>query len=336
MKRLTALMLTLVLTVLLAVCAQAEDAKLLGVFMPSADHGFTAESIEQAKGALELKKEENPGFDYVLYNTAEASEQMSQIMTALDMYNFDTIMLWPIDGSPLYNAATMIMEKDIPLVVYDRLIPDFVPTAEMTGDQIAVGTGAANYINNYFADRIAAGETIYGLEFQGDTSQAAVERTESFMDNKDEKVEVVQSFLTMWSRETGYNDMTDWLSNTPKEDIEKVSFIYTHDDEPLLGILDAIAQYQGDAELNIEVLIGVGGMKDVLDVMQTSLDTYGIHVMTNSYAPGMIRQCVDLATGIMYGSGATGTHLVPVEQIDLENEAEYRQSDEFRYRYPDA
>ena len=309
------------------------DEMLLGVFMVSADHGFTAESIEQAKGALELAKEENAGFDYVMFNTAEASEQTNQIATGLDMYDFDAVLLWPIDGAPLYNAAQSIKDAGIPLIVYDRLIPDFEPTAEMTGDQIAVGTRAAEYMNEHFADKIAAGETVYVLEFQGDTSQAAQERTQSFLDNKDDKIEVVQSFLTMWSRENGYNDMTDWLSNSSTEDIEKVSAIYTHDDEPLLGILDAIAQYDGPADVNIEVLVGVGAQKDVLDVMQSSLDDYGINIVTNTYAPGMIRQAVDLAVGIMYGSGETGLHLVPVEQVTLDNEAEYRQSDEYIYRY---
>lgn len=334
MKKLLSVLLVMALFIVMAIGVNAEEAKLLGVFMPSADHGFTAESIEQAKGALELAKSKNAGFDYVLYNSAEASEQMNQIMTALDMYKFDAVMLWPIDGSPLFNAASMIKDKGIPLVVYDRLIPGFEPVAEMTGDQIAVGKGAAEYLNKYFADRIAAGETIYTLEFQGDTSQAAVERTESFLEYKDKKIELVQSFLTMWSRETGYNDMTNWLSNTSKADIEKISAIYTHDDEPLLGILDAISQYKGDAKLNIEVLIGVGAQKPVLDIMQESLDKYGIHVVTNTYAPGMIRQAVDLTVGIMYGSGETGLHLVPVEQISLDNEAEYRTSDEYIYRYP--
>lgn len=307
--------------------------KLLGVFMPSADHGFTAESIEQAKGALELTKQEKEGFDYVLFNTAEASEQTNQIATALEMYDFDAIMLWPIDGAPLLNAAQSIKDAGIPLIVYDRLIPDFEPTAEMTGDQIAVGTGAANYMNDYFKDRIDAGETIYVLEFQGDTSQAAVERTQSFMDTKNAKIEVVQSFVTNWSRETGYNDMTNWLSNSSKEDIEKVSAIYTHDDEPLLGILDAITQYSGPAKLNIKILVGVGAQKPVLDVMQSSLDDYGIDIVTNTYAPGMIRQCVDLSTGIIYGSGETGLHLVPVEQISLANADDYRKSDEYIFRY---
>lgn len=336
MKKLVSLLVAMLLIVTCAAGALAEGTKLLGVFMPSADHGFTAESIEQAKGALDLTKSSRSDFDYVLYNTAEASEQMNQIATAMGMYEFDAIMLWPIDGSPLFNAASSIKDANIPLVIYDRLIPDFEPVADMTGDQVAVGKGAAEYMNTFFADRIGAGEEIYCLEFQGDTSQAAVERTESFMEFKDEKILVDQSFLTMWSRETGFTLMTDWLSNTPKEDIEKISAIYTHDDEPLLGILDAIAQYQGDATLNVEVLVGVGAQKDVLDVMQSSLDNYGINIVTNTYAPGMIRQCVDLAVGIMDGSGETGLHLVPVEQISLDNEAEYRQSDEYKYRYPNA
>jgi ribose transport system substrate-binding protein len=213
------------------------------------------------------------------------------------------------------------------------LIPDFEPTAEMTGDQIAVGSGAANYMNEYFKDKIDADETIYVLEFQGDTSQAAVERTQSFLDNKNDKIEVVQSFVTNWSRETGFNDMTNWLSNSSVEDIEKISAIYTHDDEPLLGILDAITQYGGPAKLNIKILVGVGAQKPVLDVMQSSLDDYGIDIVTNTYAPGMIRQCVDLSVGIVYGSGEKGLHLVPVEQISLDNADEYRQSDEYIFRY---
>ena len=69
--------------------------------------------------------------------------------------------------------------------------------------------------------------------------------------------------------------------------------------------------------------------------MQPALDELGLNIVTNTYAPGMIRQAVDLAVGIMYGSGETGLHLVPVEQVRLDNADEYRQSDEYKYRYPD-
>ena len=142
------------------------DGMLLGVFMPSADHGFTAESIEQAIGALDEVKASRDDFDYVLYNTEEASEQTNQIATALDMYEFDAVMLWPIDGAPLYNAAQSILDAGVTLVVYDRLIPDFEPTAEMCGDNTAIGENTANYMNEYFADKLEAGETVSILEFQ--------------------------------------------------------------------------------------------------------------------------------------------------------------------------
>jgi hypothetical protein len=70
--------------------------------------------------------------------------------------------------------------------------------------------------------------------------------------------------------------------------------------------------------------------------MQSSLDTYGLNIVTNTYAPGMIRQSVALTVGIMDGSGETGLHLVPVEQITLDNQAQYRQSDEYKFRYPNG
>ncbi len=338
MKKVLAIVLSLVLVFALVACGNggsdtdSGDKPLLVVFMPSADHGFTAESIEQCVGALEVTSAEK-GFEYKVYNTDDAGEQTDQIATALEMYEIDTVLLWPIDGSPLTNAAQSIMDAGIPLVVYDRLIPDFTPTAEMTGDQVAVGTEAANYFNTYFEEDIAAGETIHVLIFEGDTSEAAVERTSSYNDNIDSAFVTDQTFLTMWSRDTGYEQMTDWLSNSTQEAIDQVRAIYTHDDEPLLGILQALREY--GKQTNIEVLVGVGAQKAVLDEMQPALDELGLNIVTNTYAPGMIRQAVDLAVGIMYGSGETGLHLVPVEQVRLDNADEYRQSDEYKYRYPD-
>ncbi len=251
----------------------AEEKKLLAVFMPSADHGFTAESIQQATDELETTSKEK-GFEYKLVTSAEASDQANQIATVLEG-KVDTVLLWPIDGAPLRSAAQSIMDKKIPLVVYDRLIPEFEPNAEMTGDQIIIGTNAAKYFNNYFADQLKEGK-VYVLEFQGDNSEAAQERSKSFMDNKDPNLEVMQSFTTMWQRDVGRQQMETFLSSSTVETIEKVQAIYTHDDEPALGILDAIRAYDGPAKLNIKILTGVGAQKAVLDEMQKAKDEDGI------------------------------------------------------------
>ncbi len=310
--------------------AAPAEMKTLAVFMPSADHGFTAESIQQAKAELETLAKEK-GFEFKQVTSAEASDQANQVATVLEG-KVDTVLLWPIDGAPLRSAAQSIMDKKIPLVVYDRLIPDFKPDAEMTGDQITIGTQAAKYFNTYFADQLKSGKVSI-LEFQGDTSLAAQERSSSFKDNKDPNLEIVQSFVTNWQRDVGRQQMETFLSSSKVEDIEKIQAIYTHDDEPMLGILDAIRSYTGPAKLNIKVLTGVGAQKAVLDEMQKAKDENGIDVLSYTYAPGMIRLAVDLAVDTMYGKGKTGLQLVPVEEIRLDNQAEYRKSAEYMHRY---
>ncbi len=313
-----------------AAAPAAAEKKVLAVFMPSADHGFTAESIAQAKSELETLSKEK-GFEFKQVTSAEASDQANQVATVLEG-KVDTVLLWPIDGAPLRSAAESIMEKKIPLVVYDRLIPDFEPNAQMTGDQITIGTQAAKYFNTFFADQLKAGKVSI-LEFQGDNSMAAQERSSSFVANKDANLEIVQSFTTNWQRDKGREQMETFLSSSKVEDIEKIQGIYTHDDEPMLGILDAIRDYKGEAKLNIKVLTGVGAQKATLDEMQKAKDEDGINLLSYTYAPGMIRLAVDLAVDTMEGKGKTGLQLVPVEEIRLDNQAEYRKSAEYKHRY---
>lgn len=311
----------------------ATEKKMLAVFMPSADHGFTAESIQQAKSELETLSKEK-GFEFKQITSAEASDQSNQIATVLND-KVDTVLLWPIDGAPLRSSAQAIVDKKIPLVVYDRLIPDFTPTASMTGDQVAIGTQAAKFFNTLFADQLKAGPVSI-LEFQGDTSLAAQERTTSFVANKDKNLVIAQSFVTNWQRDVGRQQMETFLSSSKVEDIEKIQGIYTHDDEPLLGILDAIRAYKGPAKLNIKVLSGVGAQKAVLDEMQTAKDKDNIELISYTYAPGMVRLAVDLAVETMLGTGKTGAQLVPVQEIRLDNQAEYRKSAEYIHRYEEG
>lgn len=329
--KIVSLMFALVLFSGLVGCKQESDTPVLAVFMPSADHGFTAESIQQAEAELKAQSEEK-GFEYNLVTSAEVSEQSNAIATVLED-KVDTVMLWPLDGAPLRNAAESIMDKDIPLVVYDRLIPDFEPTAEMAGDNLTIGKMAAEYFNEYFADQTSAGETVYVLEFQGDTSVAAQERADAFAENLDPNIEIVQSFTTMWQRDVGQQQMEQYLSGSSVEDVEKIQGIYTHDDEPMLGILEALRSYNGPATLNVKVLTGVGAQKAVLDEMQKAKDEDGIDLMSYTFAPGMIRLAVRLAVDTLYGEGTTGMHLVPVQEIRLDNQAEYRQSEEYIFRY---
>ena len=139
MRKLAALILSTVLIFSLAGCKgeqAASDtgsgAKVLGVVMPNATHGFLGESIKHAEAATKLFAEEYK-FEYKFLTSAEASEQNNQLDTLINE-KVDCIVLWPHNGDELRSGAQKVMDAGVPLVVYDRLITDFKPTMEVMGD----------------------------------------------------------------------------------------------------------------------------------------------------------------------------------------------------------
>ena len=130
MKRFFTLLAALLL---LSVAAFASaGGKVLGIVMPNATHGFLGESIKHARAAAEEYSKAN-GFSYKFLTSAEASEQNNQLDTLINE-KVDCIVLWPHNGNELRSGAMKVMEAKIPLIIYDRLIDEFKPTAEVMGD----------------------------------------------------------------------------------------------------------------------------------------------------------------------------------------------------------
>ena len=125
-------------------------AKMLGIVMPNATHGFTGESIKHAKAAAEEYAKKG-GFEYKFLTSAEASEQNNQLDTLINE-KVDCIVLWPHNGNELRSGAMKVVEAGIPLIIYDRLIEGFKPTAEVMGDNFTVGEETGRYLNKYFEE----------------------------------------------------------------------------------------------------------------------------------------------------------------------------------------
>ena len=153
MKKLFATLLALTL-VLCAVCGAAEGIK-LGIVTPDADHGFTGESVAHARAEAEAMKAAGIIDDYMMAVGNEASKQIQGIDEILN-WGPDAIMLWPIEGDQLRNAAQSIVDEDIPLIIYDRLIENFTGmAAEIMGDNVKIGNMMGEYLL-YVRDRYAA------------------------------------------------------------------------------------------------------------------------------------------------------------------------------------
>ncbi|MCE1255019.1 MAG: substrate-binding domain-containing protein [Anaerolineae bacterium] len=305
--------------------------KVMGIVMPNADHGFTGESIKHAEAfAKELSAKE--GFTYKFLTAGETSEQNNQIDTLIND-KVDVIVMWPINGDELRSAAQKVMDSKIPLVIYDRLITDFEPTVEFMGDNVTIGKMTGEYFNNYFKKEIDAGETINILEFKGDLSTVPTQRSDGFKSTAAKNFNIVQAFTTDWQRAKAMEQMETFFNTSSQADIESIKAIFTHDDEVVLGVLDAIAAYKGPAKLDIRLVSGVGARKENLDVFPEFKEKYNIDQVTYAFSPAMIREAVQLGADILNGKTPSGLILGPTVEVDNSNAEEFRNNEVYKIRY---
>ncbi|MDR3050247.1 MAG: sugar ABC transporter substrate-binding protein [Oscillospiraceae bacterium] len=337
MKKLFTLFLALAL-VLTSTAALADVIK-IGVVTPDGDHGFTGESIAHARAELD-KLTEAGEIEYKYVAGGEASKQIAGIEDLLNNWDPDVIVLWPLEGEQLRNAAQQIVDADVGLIIYDRLIEGFEgKAAEIMGDNEGIGNLMGEYLLKYFEEPLKAGEKLTYLRFIGDSSTVSVQRTKGMTDviaaspYKDQFELIHEEFPTDWSNTKSQELFENWLNTTDPEVIKDLDFICTHDDEIVDGLTIALDAFQGEA--GIKLITSVGARRETLATYDNSpidLDTY-------YFSPSFIRESIRLALAYAKGEQYQGQtiagqlFLIPTIQVDKTNVAEFRQSPEFIERY---
>jgi ribose transport system substrate-binding protein len=261
---------------------------------------------------------------------AESGEQSNAVETILGM-NPSVMVLWPVTGDELRSSAQSVMEAGVTLVVYDRFIQGLVPDAEISGDNVAIGVGAGKYFNEYFKADLTKGKVNY-LEFKGDSSTVPMERTDGFLSTASKNFNLVQSFVTNWSQQTAMEQMENFLNTKSKAEIESIKAIWTHDDEIVFGIVEALKNYNGSANINIRLINGVSAGEGFMKLFENS-GLSGIDFMTYTFSPSMVRDAVDLGWKAMQGEKLEKSYKVPTEMIDKTNYKSYMQGDLYKTRY---
>jgi ribose transport system substrate-binding protein len=331
MKKITMVALSLIVASGLVFygCRAKETKPLMGVITPSADHGFTAESIRHGEAQTKALADQY-GFDYRYMTAAESGEQSNAIETVLGMKP-SVIILWPVTGDELRSAAQSVTDAGVPLIVYDRFIDGISPTAEISGDNFAIGEGAGQYFNAYFAADLAAGPVNY-LEFKGDSSTVPMERTDGFLSTANPNFKLAQSFVTNWSQQTAMEQMESYLNTKSTAEIESIKAVFTHDDEIVLGVVEALKNYRGPAKINIKLISGVSGGSDFMNLFENS-GLKGIDFMTYTFSPSMMRDAIDLGYRVVKGEKIDKSYKIPTQMIDKTNYKPYMQSDIYKVRY---
>lgn len=320
--------------------AAAAKTVRIGVVTPDADHGFTGESVAHARAELEKLAKER-GFQYKFEVGGEADVQIAAIESILQ-WGPDVIVLWPLEGGLLKNTAQRVRDAGVGLIVYDRLIDGFKPTAEIMGDNETIGKWMGNYLLKYFAKELKGGETIKYLRFIGDSSTVSIQRSAG-MDSviKDANFKQVQAdYKTDWSNATAQEQMENWLNTASAAMISDLDLIVTHDDEVVDGIVVALKNYQASnpsAKLNVKLITGVGGRRETLATFDKPVAN-GIDLVTYNFSPSMIREAVRLGAAAAYGEKynrreVSGIFLINSVEIDKSNVAKFRAGEAFKERY---
>ena len=338
MKKLLSLVLVLALC-LTATFALADGVK-LGIVTPDADHGFTGESVAHARAEAEALKASGAIADFMMGVGGEASKQIQAIDDILN-WGADIIMLWPLEGDQLRNAAQTVLDEDVKLIIYDRLIENFEgKTAEIMGDNEGIGNLMGEYLLKKYDEQLKAGETISYLLFIGDSSTVSKQRTQGMLDiinaseYKDQFVLLQDGFQTDWSNAKSQEFMENWLNTADPAVIADLDLIVTHDDEIVDGITTVI---QGtDALTSLSLITSVGGRRETLATYDSIEKP---ELVTYFFSPSFIREALRLAVAAEKGETYQGQEvngqlfLVPTIEIDKTTVEAFRQSQEYIDRY---
>ena len=338
MKKFAALFLSLIL-ILGTMAALAEGVK-IGIVTPDADHGFTGESVAHARAEAEAMKDAGIIDDYMMAVGNEAAKQV-QGLDEIMAWGPDAIVLWPMEGDQLRNAAQGVIDEKVPLVIYDRLIENFKGMAgEIMGDNESIGNMMGEYLLNFFAEDLKAGKEITYLLFIGDSSTVSKQRTQGMLDildaseYKDQFKLLQDGFQTDWSNAKSKEFIENWLSTSDAATIADLDMIVTHDDEIVDGLMTVIRDETGLTDLRI--ITSVGGRRETLGTFDTVEKPA---LLTYYFSPSYIREAIRLAVAAAKGETYQDQKiegqlfLIPTIEIDKNTVAAYEASQEYADRY---
>ena len=348
-KKLLALVLAAVMALALVACgnsgqgetpaptgtgaAPAEKQK-IAILVPNADHGWTGSVMTYAE---EKAAEVNAAgvYEAQVITSTDSANQISQVEDLIANASADAVVILPYDNQ-LENTMKKLADSGIPFVMFDRVIDSVFESsvASVKGDNEGIGAATAE---RFIAAGLQPGDPI--LIMPGDNSSVPEMRNNGFKkvlaENgwTEEQIAAIKSTdYTGWSRSEGKKLFTEWLDASTVEEITATKFIFTHDDEIAMGILEALKSSDID-ETKKAAFLGAGvnlgassGLNEIYSVLK------GIHqkdytaevaqladLFSVTYDPAMIKTAVQDMIDYLDGAEVTQDHVIAVDVVDATN-----------------
>jgi ribose transport system substrate-binding protein len=314
---------------------------IIAVLVPSADHGWTGAVLNYAKE--KASSMEGQDVSAKVYAAKDAKEQQQQIDDLLAESTPPAgIVILPYDNT-LESAMAKVAASDIPFVMFDRIIDN--PTvqdkvvANVKGDNEGIGLETAK---RFTEKGLNAGDKVYVMI--GDTSSVPEMRNAGFQQGlkdagwTDEQLAGIEySKATGWSRAEGKQIFIDWINGKTVDEINQYHFIFTHDDELGMGILEALSgseieESKKEAFLtSVTSLASSSGLNEMYDVLKGAHTNAAypdlvknFDLFSVTYDPAMIQQAVDDMVKKLNGESVEKDDTIKVSVVDSTNVNEFK------------
>lgn len=345
-KRILAVLLVTGLVASTIVGCGAEDSggekggKEIAVMVPSADHGWTGAVLTYAQEEAE-KLNADGKHTVKIYAATDVENQIQQTDDLLsNPDNLAGIVILPYDNG-LQSTLEKIATADIPFVQFDRVIEsdiiDGKVVANVKGDNEGIGYETAK---RFIEKGLTKDDYVY--EMIGDNSSVPELRSKGFRTYLSEQgwtdaeidAVVVKSAATGWSRDTGKELFESWFSSS-QCDTTKNNWIFTHDDEIAMGILESLNGSALDAGKkteflgSLQALAASSGLAEIYAVLDGKHKTIAtpetFDVFSVTYDPAMIQEATEVMVDYLDGkTDIEQNYVIPVSVVDSSNTSEYK------------
>ena len=286
------------------VALNTEDG-MIGICVPGADHGWTAAVAYYAQQKVdELGLSED---QYRILTSENVNDQANDIEELINM-GCTSIVLLP-HNDEVSVAAEKIIDAGINLINFDRKVAGEY-TAYLAGDNVGMGTFGADYLGEALG-----GEGIVAVMSTPSVGSVSTERVGGFKDEiaaKYPNIEIVDITSDGFTQEAGLKMASDALVAN-----QHLDAIFSIDDEPSLGILQAVIESGRD---DVKYISGGGGAQTWYTKIA---ETEDMNLFTETYSPAMIGDAIALAKDIQTGKEFTKDTILDPITVDASNVADY-------------
>ena len=293
-----------------ASAARADDKVILGVAIPTADHGFTGGIDWWANKAKEDMEKAHPDLKVILKTSASAPEQANQLQDMVTVNKINALVIFPHESASLTQPVAQVKKKGIYVTVVDRGLTDTsAQDAYVAGDNTAFGRLAGEY----FCKSLNGQGDIVAL--RGIPTTLDNERYTAFTTALQAcpGVKVLDAKYANWNRDDAFKVMQDYLTR-----FKHIDAVWSADDDMSVGVLKAIDQAK---RTDIKEVLGGAGSKEMIKRVMDGDKLINADV---TYSPKFIYDAIKLtAEARLKGQTLPPKTIIPSVLVTKDNAKEY-------------